>query len=104
MHFIKTGQLIELSTRELAQCCNASMMSPTFDCVQKLGGLCSVASYPDSRTCQSKQCTPVAKVSILVCNPTKVKERYMIISFCCSSFFRRKHEATQMGSFIQYIP
>nr|XP_011420676.2 cathepsin L1 [Crassostrea gigas] len=63
MHFIKTGQLVDLSTRELVQCCNASMMSPTFDCVQKLGGICSAASYPDSHTCQSKQCTPVAKVT-----------------------------------------
>lgn len=99
MHFIKTGQLVELSTRELAQCCNASMMSPTFDCVQKLGGLCSAASYPDSRICQSKQCTPVAKVSILACDPSKVKESYMIISFCCLSFSVHVYPPSQAWSY-----
>lgn len=109
MHFIKTGQLVDLSTRELEQCCNASMMSPTFDCVQKLGGICSAASYPDSHTCQSKQCTPVAKVSILVWNFSKVEGSYiwlfpfLVKFFLCMYIHGREHEVKQMGSFIQYI-
>ncbi|XP_078333479.1 procathepsin L-like [Crassostrea virginica] len=63
MHFIKSGQLVELSIQEMAQCCNASFLTSNFECVKKLGGLCSTASYPDSRTCQSQQCTPVAMVT-----------------------------------------
>ncbi|XP_062591149.1 procathepsin L-like [Saccostrea cucullata] len=63
MHFIKTGQLIELSIHELVQCCNTSLVGSEFKCVQKLGGLCDSASYPFSSTCQSSKCTPVAKVT-----------------------------------------
>ncbi|XP_061181344.1 procathepsin L-like [Saccostrea echinata] len=63
MHFIKTGQLVELSIHELVQCCNTSIVGSEFECVKKLGGLCDSASYPDSSTCQSSKCTPVAKVT-----------------------------------------
>jgi hypothetical protein len=67
MHFIKTAKLVELSIDELLQCCNSSLISEAFACVQKLGGLCDADSYPSSaKTCQSSKCTPVAKVRGIV--------------------------------------
>nr|KAG5700307.1 hypothetical protein BaRGS_002653 [Batillaria attramentaria] len=67
VHAIRTGQLLRLSVKEVVDCCTLGsgrmMLDDPYECIAKLGGLCSESSYPPApstkRTCRSKQCTAI---------------------------------------------
>ena len=61
---IKSGKLVQLSVAEATDCCYTRFIDDIFNCFARIGGLCSEASYPKQKgACDSKSCTPVAKVT-----------------------------------------
>ena len=61
---IKSGKLAQLSVAEATDCCYTRFIDDIFNCFARIGGLCSEASYPKQKgVCDSKSCTPVAKVT-----------------------------------------
>ena len=61
---IKTGKFLDFSEAEATDCCNNGLFDNIFDCFAQIGGLCSEASYPKQKgVCDSKSCTPLAKVN-----------------------------------------
>lgn len=60
---IRTGRLVSLSKQETQDCCTHQMLEPdVYECIAKLGGLCTESTYPPSGTdtCRSAMCTPVS--------------------------------------------
>jgi C1A family cysteine protease len=65
-HAIHTGHLLSLSSAEALSCCTEGCLfsgANIFDCIAKIGGLCSEASYPHrTEHCENSTCLPVAKI------------------------------------------
>ncbi|XP_066263774.1 cathepsin K-like [Branchiostoma lanceolatum] len=62
-HAIQTGNLIQLSTREVADCCPDVDLAVGYDCViNKTKGLCSAADYPSQPPgqCNAHLCSAAA--------------------------------------------
>ena len=61
MNAIKAGKLVTGSIARVADCC--PQPNDPFQCITKLGGLCSEAEYPTpTGKCIPNQCEPVLKV------------------------------------------
>ncbi|CAF0977077.1 unnamed protein product, partial [Adineta ricciae] len=59
-HAIETKKLIEGSVSRVYDCC-PSETSDIFECIQKLGGICSNSAYPTQlNTCEPNKCQPFA--------------------------------------------
>ena len=65
LHAIQTGQLTAGSPARVADCCPQPV--DVFQCIKKLGGICSAASYPKpTGQCIPDQCTPFAHVCTFI--------------------------------------
>ncbi|XP_052780813.1 procathepsin L-like [Mya arenaria] len=65
-HFIQTGQLLELSTAEVHDCCTQGGLAvpDIFTCIHNIGGLCSQSGYPMSQgSCKNSSCSAAAQVT-----------------------------------------
>jgi hypothetical protein len=65
LNAIEKGKLVEGSVARVADCCPQPI--DPFQCIKKLGGICSAADYPTpTGQCKPDQCKPIASVSILI--------------------------------------
>jgi hypothetical protein len=64
LNAIETGKLISGSIARVADCCPQPI--DPFQCIKKLGGICSEADYPTpTGQCIPDKCKPIATVSTL---------------------------------------
>eukprot|EP00042_Codosiga_hollandica_P056087 m.800466 g.800466 ORF g.800466 m.800466 type:complete len:284 (+) comp59267_c1_seq7:1364-2215(+) len=62
-HAIHTGQLETLNLDEVNECCGSQELSwDIFDCIAKLGGICSTSA--SVKSCKAPGCTPVPGTNI----------------------------------------
>ncbi|XP_063399116.1 procathepsin L-like [Mytilus trossulus] len=64
--FIKSRRSIPLSLQEVVDCCThgSELVTPVFNCIHNIGGLCSMADYPThgpAGQCRNTSCTSVVR-------------------------------------------
>lgn len=76
MHAIQTGNLVKGSVARVIDCCSQEI--DPFECISKLGGICSESDYPTT----TGQCVPNAcQPQIHVCTSTYI---YKNVALLCT--------------------
>ncbi|CAF1429853.1 unnamed protein product [Didymodactylos carnosus] len=77
LHAAETKQLVEGSIARVADCCPQSQ--DVFECIKKLGGICSVSDYPEPKgKCESNACKPFATLQLVGYGKTDFGDLYWI--------------------------